>query len=645
MSFAYSVAIRLSVANLASQGIRLIAKDLLAAHGAAVGLQGKLSALKLAAVGYGLDKMGAGIFHGLEKTVSAAREYTNQLALMNAAGMSQVEIAHAVGAAWSTSRQVVSTTAEQNLRSIRELRSLFGTQHMAEAYTVLPTVARTEGIMDALTGHHSTKLAFEMAKVAELRQTGVMTLPFLQRNMDELSRALLAMGGTITASDYLMTMKYAKTAALSLNDRFVYDYLPTLIQEVKAGGGGLMGNASQAGTALMTLYSTIVQGVVKKAAVPIWLATGLIKPSDIVRNATGGWQIRPGAVQGAQLFQQNPFEWAQMVRPQLERYAKAHHMNMLQLISTMFTARNAQWMMNTLIAKAPQFERDRQLIESTPGNYDAYKRLLKTSPLLAQEALSNQWQNILAILGFQILPKLIPLMLSFTDDLNSLAGWIQKHPKLTEGLVIGLGGVALALSLIGKVMMSVALIKFLGLGATLGTMFRGIVTAAGVVFEALGGWVVTALVAAGLGAYELWKHWDSIWPKVKSIWSDIESAATAIPGEIKQEWNALLHWFRSPETPASAVHGPSKDSALYGAYNEGMELRAWFDRHFGTGGPSYVATRQAATVVHTQVNIDGKKVAQATTRHVAAALGAPQTGSAFFDGRGALVPAGGVQDY
>jgi hypothetical protein len=58
-----------------------------------------------------------------------------------------------------------------------------------------------------------------------------------------------------------------------------------------------------------------------------------------------------------------------------------------------------------------------------------------------------------------------------------------------------------------------------------------------------------------------------------------------------------------------------------------------------------VTRGQTTTVVHTQLNVDGKKLATATTRHIAKALGGPQTGSSFFDGRGALVPAGGVQDY
>lgn len=633
MPYAYSVAIKLSVANLASQGIRLIAKDMLAAHGAAVNLQTKLSALKLAAVGFGLQRAGLGIFHGLEKTVDASKEYTAQIALMNAAGLSHLEIAQSVGAAWVTSHEVLTSTAASNLRQLRELRSLFGDQHMAEAYAVLPTVSRTQAIMHALTGRRSENIGFEMAKVAELRQSGVMTLPYLQRNLDQLSRTLYAMGGTITASDYLMTMKYAKTAALSFSDQFVYRELPTLIQEVKSAGGGLMGNASQAGTALMTLYSSIVQGKMPKSSIPIWLATGLIKPSDIIRNATGHWQIRPGGVEGAQLFQQDPFEWAQMVAPQLKRYATAHHLNMLQLISTMFSARNSQWMMNTLIAKAAQIERDSALIGHTPGNLAIYRSLLKTNPMLAEEALHAQWQNVLSIMGYQVLPRILPLMVSFANDLNSLAGWMQKHAKITSGIVISLGALSASLVTLGNIMMGRALIRFLGLGPMLGSMFSG---AWALIANPIG-LTIAAIAAIGVGAYELWKHWDVVWPKIKSIWHDMATGAVwawgnvktsfgELAGWISKEWDHLTHWFHhgSPAAAPAAATPPG----------------------VGASSSSHVVTRgPATTVVHSHVYVDGKKVAQATTRHLTKALGAPQTGSSFFDGRSALVPAGGVQDY
>jgi hypothetical protein len=113
-SFAYSVAIKLSVANLASQGVRILANDLLKAHGAATNLQGKLSALKMVAVGYGLDRAGQGILGFMGKSIDASKEYTRQLSLMSAAGMGQKDIAEATAQAWKTSQSVITSSAAEN---------------------------------------------------------------------------------------------------------------------------------------------------------------------------------------------------------------------------------------------------------------------------------------------------------------------------------------------------------------------------------------------------------------------------------------------------------------------------------------------------------------------------------------------------
>jgi hypothetical protein len=464
-----------------------------------------------------------------------------------------------------------------------------------------------------------------MAKVAELRQTGVMTLPFLQSNMEQLSRTLYAMGGTITAGDYLTTMKYAKTAALSLSDQFVYRELPTLIQEVKSASGGMMGNASQAGTALMTLYSSIVQGKIPKAALPIWLQTGLVRPSDIVRNATGGWQIRPGGVEGAHLFQSDPFLWAQSVAPQLERYAKSHHLNLIQVISSMFSARNSQWMMNTLIAKAAQIQRDSFLIGNTPNNLQIYQGLLKTNPMLAEEALHAQWQNVLSIMGYSILPTVLPLMVDFAKDLNSLAGWMQKHPKITSALVWDLAALSGALVVLGNVMMGKAILNFLGIGPAISKMLIAPIGALGSFAKVLG-----SVTAAGVAGYavgtELYNHMIA-GTKVDDKLGALEAHFLALFGDktakyaLHQNAAYATSQTRSPVTPHSALQRPQV---------------------------SYVVTRAQApapTIVHTQINLDGKKVAQVVTRHQASAFGAPQTGTSFFDGRLAPVPAGGVDEY
>jgi hypothetical protein len=204
------------------------------------------------------------------------------------------------------------------------------------------------------------------------------------------------------------------------------------------------------------------------------------------------------------------------------------------------------------------------------------------NPQIAELALHNQWQNVLSILGYSILPRLIPYMVKFANALDRAAAFMQAHPSLTSGLVMGLAGVAVSLSLIGKVLMTAGIIKFLGLGPMLMSVAGGmgaLATTVAVLGAKLGG-----LGLAAAGGYIL---------------------GTGI--------NML---------------GP------------GGDLGGWL------GGKLYQAIHpyqpNQTVVHHTQVNLDGRKIAIVVTKHQAdAAAHAPQSGGSSFNTKMHPYPAGG----
>lgn len=592
-NFAYSVAIKLSVANLASQGIKLIASDLLAAHGAATKLQDKLSALKMAAVGYGLNSVGGSILGFMEKSIDASKEYTRQMSLMNAAGMTQKDIAEATAAAWKTSKDVITSSASENLQAIRELRSVFGKDHMHEAYGILPTVQRTKAILEALTGKEQHGVAFDMVKAIELRTPGVMTAERMQSNADMMSRTLMQMGGTLNVNDFHMALKQAKTSAFGLSDDFVYKYLPTIMQEVKTKEGG----AQSAGTALMTTYRAMIQGVVKKSAIPVWEELGWIKPSDVVRNATGQMQLKPGAMVDAQLFQSNPYEWAKKHSADVERYGKSHGLNREQVLSAAFGDRNAQWFMNTMMGKAAQFERDKELIESGGSSYDTYQKLLKTNPQLAQQAMHSQWQNVQARLGYEVLPRLIPYMIKFADGLDKISQWMQRHGTATTVIALGIGGVGIALSVVGKVLMTAGVIKFLGLGPTL----AGMVPSLTAVSAGLG--VLAQAAGVFAAAYAGWKAGGWLNDHV------INPAVQKLTGDKNQ---TLGGWIYDVTHPEQEVKGSRFVQGRIGQQAQG-------------GGDVYLDREKVGKVLWSDMNRELRR---------------PMAGTSRPDGRMAMTPVG-----
>jgi hypothetical protein len=246
---------------------------------------------------------------------------------------------------------------------------------------MLPVVGRLQGVMQSLTGRPQEHVGFDMVKAIELR-TGVMTTQALQRNAELMSKAIIGMGGTVTVSDFHGALKMGKIATNKWSDDFTYNYLPTLMQELKTAHGG---GAQSAGTILMSLYQQM-HGRMTKAAMPLWVASGLVKPSDIVKNATGQYQMKPGAVAGHELFEQNPFLWVQQyLRPAVDRSGERPSTSAPETaINAMFSNRNAAFGAYNMYFKAGAVRAGQGHDRRADGGYAAYQKLLKTDPTLAQ---------------------------------------------------------------------------------------------------------------------------------------------------------------------------------------------------------------------------------------------------------------------
>lgn len=319
-------------------------------------------------------------------------------------------------------------------------------------------------------------------------------------------------------------------------------------------------------------------------------------------------------------------------------------MNREQVLSGMFGDRNAQWMMNTLIGKSGQFERDRALVDSGLSGYDTYQKLLKSNPQLAQQALHSQWENVQARLGYEILPRLIPYMIKFADGLDGVAQWMEKHGTATTAIALGLGAIGIGLSLIGKVLMTAGIIKFLGLGpvitGVLSKVGGGIMGFIRVISSGIGialrgvlflgrallmnpiGLVITAIAAA---AYLLWKNWDYVGPKLKAAWDSIKSAVGALSDWMRAKWE----WIKS-YLPSSWFGGSDSNSSTAQRTASGK-----------IGGSPYLApASQPAVNVQVFAEMDGENITKKVTVRQTRNLSRPPTGGSSYDGSMSPMPVG-----
>lgn len=405
MLTAYEVAVKVSLLNGVASGLTAMSAQFAKVHGDVNKLQAGLDKIKLTMMTGGL-LVGAGAagFAALEKTVGPASKLTHELVQMNLAGMKSAEIAQSMKAAWAAAYTVPTSSTMETLATIRELRMVFGdTQH---AIANAATVQKLQYVLANTAGGNpemAREEAYTASKALEIR--GAVKHPGeFNVQADLIAKAIVASGGKIAASDFKSAFTYGRLATPGWNDEFAYRILPTLIQEFKGKGGTSQGGP---GNALMSAYDKIVNGVGKAASFEEAAKLGLINPTKIKYSKEGKIKgIQPGGFYDWELFERNPYEYAQkrLATAYKQRgYTEAQERQSLGII---FASRTASPMMAQLTMRPWQFERDKKLINQAQG-IAAYETLIKQDPYAARMMLEKQWQSLLATIGFQIMPAVV----------------------------------------------------------------------------------------------------------------------------------------------------------------------------------------------------------------------------------------------
>lgn len=605
---AYAVGIKLTLINQVTPALGLISSHLMKTGKDVDALKGKLKEIKLlgltgAAIG-GAGFMGLGL---ISKTIKPATEYAHQLAQMNVSGMKQLEITKAIHAAWAANKEVPTSSVVENLSAIRDLRMVFG--NTAHAIEFMPAVQKTQAILQSvrhMEGGSAKSEAYEMAKALEMKGAVKSPDQFMSQ-ADMMTRAMVAMGSKVGASDFLQAFKYGRSATAGWNEDFTYKILPTLIQEMKTSGGG-GGSTGGPGTALMSAYSAIVGGTVTQKALKLWGQLGLVDMSKAEWTKVGELKgIRPGGIKGSEEFQSNPFEWTKKyLMPALQAHGYTTEAQQRGALQYLFPNRTSGFIMTQMAMQPWKFDRDKNLIEQAQG-LSAYNALLKTDPVMAYAALHKSMENLKAAIGISLVPILIPALKSLTDGLNSFAVWSRAHPNLTKSLVVGFTALSAAMAISGTIMVLTGGFKALRLGlsivgaaqgvGSIGSLNAllgkgGLVLAAGAAGYAIGN-LINRLLGIENGELGSW-----VWDKTHN--SDGQSKG----------------WWKWAKQSANMMN-PFRASALY-QDNE---------------GPSpYVASGRRGVPGHSHdIVMDGRKVATGITKHQAAAAGSPQKGINAFD--------------
>jgi TP901 family phage tail tape measure protein len=325
----------------------------------------------------------------------------------------------------------------------------------ADAIKFLPQMQTIQAVLDNVlhgTGGIGAKdVAFTAAKMLELRGAS-MNPEMFQQQADLITKAVIASGGKVTPQMLLQAQKYAGIGGTSFNNDFMYGVLPTLVQEL----GG-----SSTGTSLTSMYRALVGGRMDKRSLAVWQRLGLADTThaDIGKDTA---MLNPRAIQGSDLFKSNPFRYVQEVLlPALRAHGIVSQADQSAAIDQLFSNRNAARIANILGTQGQRIMKDFDLI-SGAGSTSAYSQMMKHDPEMGYRALGAQWENLKTSLGITLVPILIPFLRNVTSAFNSLAGFAERHPTLTQGLMVTFAGLSLMATIGGGLMIAGAGFRLIG---------------------------------------------------------------------------------------------------------------------------------------------------------------------------------------
>jgi hypothetical protein len=397
-----------------------------------------------------------------------------------------------------------------------------------------------------------------------------------QETLNLAEKIVTGSGGFTQFRDLAAFSQQGGTAFRALSDEGILK-MALLLQE--QGG-------SKAGTALMSGWQNLVAGRTPVKTMYALADIGIGTVGEITHGTVGGKQSTSKVltdIKDSKLYQENPVEWYRTTfLGALAAHGITSEGDILKWTNLLLSARTASGQASIMDTQTLQAIRDASLAKNAKGADEVIKQF-NTDPNQRWIDLSKKYQNMLLELGESALPlvtKAMGYLLTAVRGITSFAREFPTTTKLLVGTFAVLAGMAVAG---GAIALTVA--GFQGLGLVL--RFGG-----------------------GLG------------PLLSSVTSGIAGLASKLGG----------------------IGGLLGKAGLVGAAGvAGYELGSWLNTKFkldekigGFLAPSYdpnkpathpspyIAPRKTDTQVrvHTQVNMDGHRVADIVSEHQADSFGA-----------------------
>lgn len=629
---AYKVAVKISLVENVTRGLMMMARHFKTTDAEAKALQARLQSIgKMTLVGGGLLAVSAGGLKMLEGPLKEAAKYQTEMARIASLGLGNGVVAHADKFAMAAN--IIGNSATDMARSYGDALAVF--KRADEADFVAPIMARLKFANQALYGDEGGgRDAAMMGLLKTIEYRGGTTSAGAFRSQAEMSQKIVnASRGRVNGAAMLQAMKSGGILAKLLSNHAFYLDSEPLIQEM----GGF-----RFGTGLNAVYSNIFQGRGSITAQQELYRLGLLDRSKVQFNKLGMLKkALPGAFVGEDaMIQGGPLGLLNNVL--LPAFARAgitnptaiqNELGMIfsnsraaALMGATFQQRSKIGMQAAANARAMGIDQTVGVAKGTLGGREA--------------DFTAKWHTLLLVLARNggLLDLATKGLIRLTDVLQRITTWAQQNPALTKFLVQGFAVVTILAGVAGALLLLTAAGRLLMLPMLLGRLgiaFRilaAAVTYLPAVLRIAGTLIGSTFGLIALGAFLIWNNWKEISASLKIIFADVKNAFNLlfngdILGALKVWGHAIVLGFQVIFN--TLIAGLNLILPRFAQISKFNFADGWGGSAV-PGGP--VRTGKGGhTVLHSTINLNGKKVGQQVATIMGSMGAQPNRGGSGFD--------------
>lgn len=385
--------------------------------------------------------MGEAVLHAsadaLGAMVDPAKEYHDQIVRMNMAGIEHGTIVKNIASAWETAGKIMTTTPQENIKSLMELRSVL-TEHggsMTEARELLPRfqemkmvllgaseMAPDDAKVDAMT--------FDAVKASEM--IGKVSKEGIMHMADILERVMVASSGKLTPQNFQTFFKYAGAAKLVMDEDTIKYDVPELMIEMLTKGGGT-GGIGGPGTRFASMFSTITSGIMSDATKNNLAEIGMMGDDGRALNADkAGMNMR-------KWVEEDFVPHILKAKPELAGEDQESQIKlMLEMARIIKGPRLTSATMQELHNKTQigTISKWKELYDAVKPHDQLVKDSEKSTRVVDMK-VQKSWETLMTVLGNEVLPLFIPVLDTLSEAFSKSAAYLKDNQWLSQLIVMG----------------------------------------------------------------------------------------------------------------------------------------------------------------------------------------------------------------